>query len=321
MISETSVTFAAESLDRADHLRSDETALKSMIQAPESRALPFWRGKPLFELGDDGPRLGWVAASDDIVANAPDKPLFLGLDETGAAYFAVEASYLAPPEETPAEFIDRSTLELSETRKFIDLRAILGEVTQEDAGHAATAKGVFEWWATHRFCARCGQPNTIGGAGWRMDCTSCGRQHFPRTDPVVIMLILDGDRVLLGRQSFWPDRMYSLLAGFMEPGESIESAVRREVMEEAGVEVGEVSYLVSQPWPFPGSLMIGCAGKALTTDIKIDETEIEDAFWVSKHEIAEALEGRNDKIAPARKGAVAQIILSAWAHGDVENFD
>ena len=151
-----------------------------------------------------------------------------------------------------------------------------------------------------------------------MDCPACGRQHFPRTDPVVIMLILDGDRVLLGRQAVWPERMYSLLAGFMEPGETVEEAVRREVMEEAGVPVGEVRYVTSQPWPFPASLMSGCVGTALSDAIDISREELEDALWVSKADMTEALAGRNADIAPARKGAVAQVILRCWTDGLIE---
>ncbi|MEM7271050.1 MAG: NAD(+) diphosphatase, partial [Pseudomonadota bacterium] len=147
-----------------------------------------------------------------------------------------------------------------------------------------------------------------------------GRQHFPRTDPVVIMLILDGDNVLLGRQHFWPEKMYSLLAGFMEPGETIEAAVRRETMEESGIPVGEVRYVVSQPWPFPASLMIGCSGKAESAELAVNTSELEEAMWVSKDEVAEALEGRNDRIAPARKGAVAQLILKSWVDGLVPGF-
>lgn len=132
------------------------------------------------------------------------------------------------------------------------------------------------------------------------------------------MLILDGDRVLLGRQATWPEGMYSLLAGFMEPGETVEEAVRRETMEEAGIKVGAVRYVTSQPWPFPASLMIGCTGQALSTRITRDPQELEDALWVTKAEIADALEGRHPRIAPARKGAVAQVILQAWVRGQID---
>ena len=322
MIPESHITFAGTFLDRADHLRSDEAGLAAHIAKAESRALPYWRGKPLFDLTAEGPRLAWVSAMDDLVTGAEHPPALLGLDDDGLAHFAADVSYIAPPDETPAEFVDKRTLDLSETRKFVDLRAIMGEITHDDAGVAASAKGLFEWRNTHMFCANCGAPNSVAPGGWRLDCTNdaCKRAHFPRTDPVVIMLILDGDNVLLGRQSFWPEKMYSLLAGFMEPGETIEAAVRRETMEEAGVPVSEVRYVVSQPWPFPASLMMGCSGKAESADIYLDENELEDAIWVSKDEMREALAGRNDRIAPARKGAVAQIILQSWVDGIVPGF-
>lgn len=321
MIPESEVTFAGSFLDRADHLRGDEAEMTRRRADPETLVIPFWRGKPLFDLQEAGPRLSWVSATDALVADSPEAPVFMGLDDEGLAHFAADVSYIAPPDEKPAEFVDRTTLDLSETRKFVDLRAIMGEIDHRDAGIAAAAKGIFEWHATHGFCANCGAKTNVASAGWRTDCPNCGRQHFPRTDPVVIMLILDGDKVLLGRQEVWPERMYSLLAGFMEPGETVEEAVRREVMEEAGVPVGEVRYVTSQPWPFPASLMIGCAGKALASEIDISREELEDAMWVSKADVAEALAGRNEKIAPARKGAVAQVILRCWTEGLIEGVD
>lgn len=320
MIPESDVTFAGSFLDRADRLRADEGGLAQRLADPASRVSPFWRGKPLFDLTEAGPRLAWVSATDSLIVDCPEPLVFMGLDEAGVAHFAADVSSIAPPDESPAEFVDRRTLDLSETRKFIDLRAIMGEIDHRDAGIAAAAKGIFEWRLTHGFCANCGTRNVVSHAGWRFDCPGCGRQHFPRTDPVVIMLILDGDRVLLGRQSTWDPRMYSLLAGFMEPGETVEEAVRREVMEEAGIRVSEVRYVTSQPWPFPASLMIGCVGRAETSAITIDPTELEDALWASKAEIAEALAGRHETIAPARKGAVAQVILRAWVEGVVPGF-
>lgn len=320
MLPESSVTFAGSFLDRADRLRGDDAEMTRRLADPATRVSPYWMGKPLFDLSDEGPRLTWVAATDDLITKSPEAPVFMGLDDAGIAHFSADVSYIAPPDEKPAEFVDRRTLDLSETRKFVDLRAIMGEIDHRDAGIAAAAKGIFEWRATHGFCANCGAKNKVSFAGWRMDCGTCGRQHFPRTDPVVIMLILDGDRVLLGRQAVWPEKMYSLLAGFMEPGETVEEAVRREVSEEAGIPVSTVRYVTSQPWPFPASLMIGCAGLATATEINIDNQELEDAIWVSKAEVAEALAGRNDRIAPARKGAVAQVILKAWTEGLIEDF-
>lgn len=321
MIPENTITFAGSFLDRADHLRNDQAALGALLANPVSQAVPYWRGKPLFNLTPEGPRLAWISVVDDLVTGAPDQATFLGLDDGGVAHFAADVSYIAPPDEKPAEFVDKRTLDLSDDRKFIDLRAIMGELDHRDAGVAATAKGIFEWRATHRFCANCGEANSLAGAGWRMDCASCGRQHFPRTDPVVIMLVLDGNRALLGRAPFWPEKMYSCLAGFMEPGETVESAVRREVMEEAGIPVSDVRYVISQPWPFPASLMIGCVARAQDTTIRIDENELQDAYWIDKADLAEALAGRSDTLAPARKGAVAQLMLQGWVDGLIPGFD
>jgi NAD+ diphosphatase len=149
-------------------------------------------------------------------------------------------------------------------------------------------------------------------AGWQRTCPACNAAHFPRTDPVVIMLVTHGNSVLMGRSHGWPEGMYSLLAGFVEPGEPIEAAVRREVMEEAGIRVGRVNYLASQPWPYPSSLMFGCSGEALETEITIDPVEIEDARWFTREDILDAFAGRNPAMKPARKGAIAQFILSNW---------
>lgn len=149
-------------------------------------------------------------------------------------------------------------------------------------------------------------------AGWQRACPSCGAQHFPRTDPVVIMLITHGNSVLMGRSPHWPEGMFSLLAGFVEPGETIEAAVRREVWEEAGVKVGAVDYLASQPRAFPASLMFGCRGVALSREITIDPVEIEHASWVSREEMMQAFSGAHPVLSPARKGAIAQFLLRNW---------
>ena len=321
MIDEYEVTFGGSFLDRADQLRGDADGMARLLGDPASRAVAFWRGKPLFDTGGDGPRLAWMPATDPLIAEGPEPVVFLGLDDAGRAHFAADLSHIAPPDTEPAEFVDRRTLDLSDSRSFIDLRTVMGDMDPADAGIAAAAKGIFEWRLTHGFCANCGGRNAVSHAGWRARCPDCGREHFPRVDPVVIMLVLDGDRVLLGRQAPWPEKMYSLLAGFIEPGETVEQAVRREVAEETAIHVGDVRYVISQPWPFPASLMIGCSARALSRDITIDPHEMEDALWASKAEIAAALAGQHDRIMPARKGAIAQIILRAWVEGRVPGFD
>lgn len=312
MICESEVTFAGSHLDRADRLHADAAGMARLFADPASLVLPFWHGQPLFDLTTDGLRLAWLSAGDPLIAGGAEPEVFLGLDAAGTAHFAVDVSHLAQPDETPAE--------LPDSRVFIELRMAMAEMDHAETGIAA-AKGIFEWRQTHRFCACCGARNQVSHGGWRARCAGCGREHFPRVDPVVIMLILDGDRVLLGRQATWPERMYSLLAGFIEPGETIEQAVRREVAEEAAISVGEVRYLTSQPWPFPASLMLGCMGRAESRQITVDPHEMEDALWASKAEIAEALAGRHDRIIPARRGAIARTILKAWVEGRVPGFD
>jgi NAD+ diphosphatase len=167
-----------------------------------------------------------------------------------------------------------------------DLRGIAleGALPPDELGPLATAKALLTWHARHRFCANCGAPTMASEGGWRRDCAQCKAQHFPRTDPCVIMLVVDGENCLLGRSKRFPTEMWSCLAGFVEPGESLEEAVRRETLEEAGVRTGRVAYFASQPWPYPMSLMIGCFAQAETTELTIDRKELEDARWVSRDE-------------------------------------
>jgi NAD+ diphosphatase len=179
--------------------------------------------------------------------------------------------------------------------KITDLRtvAVQGLVGAEHLPPLAEAKALLNWHARHRFCPNCGAPTKVVQAGWRRDCPACGMQHFPRTDPVVIMLAISGERCVLGRSRRFAPTMWSCLAGFAEPGESIEEAVRREVLEEAGIACGRVSYFASQPWPFPSSIMIGCHAQALSEDLVIDREELEDARWFSRDECAAMLARRH----------------------------
>lgn len=198
-----------------------------------------------------------------------------------------------------------------------DLRsiAVQGLVPAEELGLLAMAKSLLDWHNRHRFCANCGAPTEAVQAGFRRDCPACGAQHFPRTDPVVIMLITRGEKCLMGRQARFPEKMYSCLAGFLEPGETIEDAVRRETFEEAGVRVGEVRYLASQPWPFPSSLMIGCVGEALTDAIDFDREELEDARWFSHDDVRRMLEGTHEHFAAPSPIAIANHLLREWMKG------
>jgi NAD+ diphosphatase len=199
-----------------------------------------------------------------------------------------------------------------------DLRQAMLLMSPAEAEMAATAKALLSWHKSHQFCSTCGQKSKMAEAGWLRKCPSCQAMHFPRTDPVVIMLITKGDLMLLGRNAAWPEGMYSTLAGFMEPGETVEAAVRREVAEETGVVVGHVRYVSSQPWPFPASLMLGCHGLAETESITLDPEELEDALWVSRSEMVSVLAGSHPKIKPMRRGAIAHALVVNWL-ADREN--
>lgn len=312
------VTFGGSGLDRAAHLRGDAPAMTALRAREDAAVLPVWRGKPL-AFGEDRDRLGFLAPGHALLAEFPDAPeVFLGLDENGRPLFASDISEWEPDAYDPAtlaQFTDPSEQHHPATpgdHVFVELRRVMTRLDARGAELAASARALLNWHAAHRFCARCGTPSEVEQAGWQRRCGACGAHHFPRTDPVVIMLITQGHSVLMGRSPGWPARMYSLLAGFVEPGETLEAAVRREVMEEAGIRVGRVRYLASQPWPFPASLMLGCAGEALSRDITLDPVELEHAVWVGRSEMMSALAGEHPDIAPARKGAIARFLIENW---------
>ena len=313
------VTFGGSGHDRAQHLRASPEALQAAWA--HAAVLPFWRGLPLTEGEGDKTRLACLPADHPFVADAAER-LFLGQnhDEGGGAtgrkpLFAVDVS--ASLTENSPDFgpFDRSRLPhpaLPSTQGFSDLRAVMAGLSPQQAELAAMAKALLEWHRSHGFCAACGAPSQMTSGGWQRRCPACAAPHFPRTDPVVIMLVTDGNRLLLGRSPGWPDGMYSLLAGFVEPGETMEAAVRREVAEETGVQIGAVGYLASQPWPFPASLMLGCRAEALTTEITLDPDELQDALWVSRADMVAAFAGSHPRIRPSRRGSIARFIITAW---------
>ena len=191
-------------------------------------------------------------------------------------------------------------------------------LSAREAEFAATARALVMWHASHMFCAMCGAASVPAQGGWQRACAACGARHFPRTDPVVIMAVTCGNAMLVGRQPFWPAGMYSLLAGFVEPGETVEAAVRREVLEEAGITVGPVGYVVSQPWPFPASLMLACHGVAHDRAITVDPGELADAQWVSRERMLDIHAGRDPEMSAARPGAVARFVIERWLAGALE---
>jgi len=298
----------AGALDRQAHLR--EGALDALW--PTARVMALWRGRIAI---DGGNGLLWLSPTHPLLAKGGARA-FLG-QANGRNLFAMDVSEWQPTEgaDDPASFFDQTVVphpDMPQGAGFADLRAVMTGLTAVDGECAASAKALFGWHDSHGFCARCGQASVMTHAGWQRHCPACGATHFPRTDPVVIMLVTHGDRLLLGRSPAWPEGMYSLLAGFVEPGETFEAAVRREVFEETGVVVGDVRYLASQPWPFPASLMLGAIGQATSTAITLDPAELQDAIWLTRQEVLDVQLGHNPKVKPARKGAIAQYLITAW---------
>ncbi len=310
------VTFGATAIDRAAHLRADVNA---MFQQDEARTLVLWSGKPLVQNGE----LMRLPTDHFLTKLSNRTPLFLGLED-GKPLFAFDISSWEPEDidaDAMKQFFDASANhhpDMPDDAVFQELRGIMVQLSPEDANLAATARGIFAWHDTHPHCARCGAKSFITQAGWQRDCPACSASHFPRTDPVVIVLALHGNNVLLGRSHNWPEGMYSLLAGFMEPGETIEAASRREVFEESGIRLGHITYLSSQPWPYPSSLMFGTMGHAENTDITIDPIEIQDAKWVSREDVLAAMTNDNPDLRPARPGSIARFLLDRWVSDDLD---
>lgn len=303
--------FGDSGLDRAASLRSQPQALAELEKT--GRVLPLWRGKPMFA---EGGGLVWVPFGHALL-EAAGTLVFLGLEADGQASFAADLSAWEPESGAGAEqsFFDQSRQPhpaLGAASAFEDLRNAMMRLTPREAELAASARAVLHWHRSHGFCAACGAASQVVQGGWQRLCPACGAHHFPRTDPVVIMRITHGNRVLLGRNAVWPEGMYSLLAGFVEPGETIEGAVRREVFEEAGVRVGAVRYIASQPWPFPANLMLGCQGEAVSEAITVDAAELEDALWLDRQGLLQVFAGQDPKIRPPRKGAIAEFLLRNW---------
>ncbi|MGN6501089.1 MAG: NAD(+) diphosphatase [Tsuneonella sp.] len=285
------IAFSGSPLDRADHLRTDPAALAGLMNF-RARLLRLEGLNPVF---DEAGALEWGT-----LAEAPDDAelAFLGLLDGKACFAAVPTQGAGG-----AAYADPSIWAAMQMLEPADLATYGG------------ARSLVDWHARHRFCARCGSPTRLAKGGWQRDCPACGAQHFPRTDPVTIMLVEHEDRLLLGRQPRFPPRIYSALAGFVEPGETIEEAVAREVFEEAGVRARDVTYVASQPWPFPSQLMIGCHSYADDPAITIDTNELEEARWFTRDELEQAraagADGTADLIFP-RSFAIAHHLVTWW---------
>jgi len=294
------LAYAGSTIDRAAHRRSEGAALErdALAYAMAGDAVVLRKAAdgmdPLFTLAD----ARQLAAVRETV--------FLGVRD-GRPHHAValDAAVAEPLKADGVHFV-------------IDLRSIATQslVAPEHLPPLAQAKAMLGWHARNRFCSNCGAQTHAVEAGWRRDCPACGISHFPRTDPVVIMLAVHGDRCLLGRQTRFGAGMWSCLAGFVEPGETIEEAVRREVLEEAGIRCGTVRYFATQPWPFPMSLMIGCHAQAMTTEITVDTSELEDVRWFTREDAAAMLLQRHAQgLSTPPAAAIAYHIIRSWVEG------
>jgi NAD+ diphosphatase len=304
-------------LDRAAHLRGDEAQIARLHAA--ALITPIWRGKVAVD--DTQSALLWLPASHAALQMRGTR-MFLGM-ANGRALFAQDLSDWQPDDipDHLGGFLDATCQnhpDFAQGQGFVDLRGVMTQLSPLDAEAAATAKALLSWHDSHGFCARCGAASTVSQAGWQRHCPACNTHHFPRTDPVVIMLVIKDDRLLLGRSPAWPEGMYSLLAGFVEPGEVLEAAVRREVFEETGIRIGDVRYLASQPWPFPASLMLGCVATAISDDITIDPAELENALWLTRQEVLDVQLGRHSHVKAGRQGAIAQAMIAHWLAGCVD---
>ena len=272
--------FSGPGIDRADQVRVDQDRLAEIASRDDGLQLLWRDGLPA--VGEDG-RLEWKLATSS--------ELFLGIMDGRPRFSASEQPH-------------------ANARAAFDT---IGALSFEEAPLFAAALSLAWWHSRHRFCANCGAATQIERGGWSRVCPECSAQHFPRVDPVVIMLAEHEGRLLLGRQPQYPPGRYSALAGFLEPGESIEAAVARELHEEAGIKVADVRYTASQPWPFPSSLMIGCHARALGSDLVIDTTELDDARWFTRSEIEAALAGDPQAaFQPPPRFAIARTLLEHW---------
>ncbi len=301
--------FAGNPMNRGEVERRDEEWLVAQANDPNSRMLAMWQLNVPVSADQT---LRWHSVDEFQRMDIDTEPIFLGVLE-GRSHFVVDVSV------AEREYFERDEL------TFEDARTTAEYLSGPESGIVAQARSQLSWHGSHGFCAVCGHPTHIARGGQVRRCApkedgGCGREHYPRTDPVVITVVHDGERCLLGqsRGRLVAMRRYSALAGFMDQGESIEEAVAREVMEESGIQVGAVRYHSSQPWPFPSSLMIGCHADAATTDIAFDAEEMTDVQWFTREEVLLALDERSELLAIPGPTAIAHHLIRAWATGEVD---
>jgi NAD+ diphosphatase len=287
--------FSGSTFDRADHLRGDTAALTTLLQHPQARLLQLQGFDPA--LTPDGALVWDDLSGPDVALDSDTALILLGLLQ-GVPHFVALQQHSA---EAP----------LYRTPRTMEVLALLGP---QDMATYGTARSLIDWHGRHRFCGKCGGATLAHRAGWGRRCVACDSEHFPRVDPVVIMLAEHGDRALLGRQASWPQGRYSALAGFLEPGETVEEAVARELFEEAGVRARTVRYVTSQAWPFPAQLMLACIAEVEDDALHIATDELEDAVWVGRDEVRAALAGdQQARFLLPPVYAVAHSLLKHWA--------
>ena len=297
-------SFAGNPLDRVSERRRDKEWVASLLADPQSRILPLYNLKPAIP-DMLRPALGWQPIAPWRAAiEAGAICIFLGIGEDHRAYFSIDATSAGIPADA----------------ENTDVRTLAPLVPASEAAILAEARSLIDWHSRHGFCAQCGTPTNIGSAGWTRRCPNCRASHYPRSDPVTIMLVVRGERALLGRNKRRPGRRFSCLAGFMEPGETPEEAVRREVWEESGIKIGRVKYLAAQPWPFPSTLMMGFLAEGISEEITIDPEEIAEARWFEREEIREmvvrAATGEDDpeQVSLPQPLAIAHHLCRRWSH-------
>ena len=320
MIPNNNFLFSESNFDRSTKTRELSSELDQLKLDPETKHILVWRGKILFDFSSEAPKLAFLNQNDSFwlkptLVNISDGH-FIGYQNKKPVFYH-DVSYWNDPKADESKlrsFSDDSRNyhpELPSFYAFCELRSIMTILPKDDAAMLASVKGIYEWNKVNIFCNKCGQPTVTVLSGWEKICNYCNSKHFPRTDPVVIMLVYTENKILLGRSAAWPQGMFSCLAGFMEPGESIEAAVTRETFEETGISIENVKYVTSQPWPFPASLMIGCIAKATSNSITIDKDELEDARWFHKDKVCEAIETKGSWW-PAREGSIARYLINQW---------
>jgi NAD+ diphosphatase len=296
--------FVTHVLDRAAHLRSDDAKLLALEGSRDARAYVVHRDSLVTKQTAEGPRV-LLTIDEALKFGANPGTIFLGL-RNGAALFGMGIG--APAVE---KLLTREDVAVSELRGM----AMQGVVPPDQLSAIAMAKSMVNWHQRHGFCANCGTRTAMTQGGWKRDCPNCKAEHFPRTDPVVIMLVTSGDKCLLGRQKHFLPGMYSCLAGFVEAAEAIEDAVRREIFEESGIRCTDVNYYMTQPWPYPSSLMIGCTARATNEEVIVDHSELEDARWFDRAEATLMIKREHpDGLAGPHPFAIAHHLLGRWLH-------